>query len=153
MQDTPSLNFTCEFFSTTHCSPKLGQSGHCNLGANDCSDDPLYADSLKHALYRSAAAELLDSNLSKTKEPWPRGYGMLEDLVASMAKSQEGEKQDIRTAAGPVAVAELWQAQLKRTEYAKKMLNAWAATKARTGTGREIDALLMPCTPWPACSK
>jgi amidase len=79
---------------------------------------------------------------------------MLEKMVTSMAKAQDGEKsQKMRVVAGPVSVAELWQAQSKRTKYAKKMLGAWAATRARTVTGREMDALLMPCTPWPACLK
>ncbi|KAG2418616.1 hypothetical protein HFD88_001717 [Aspergillus terreus] len=48
---------------------------------------------------------------------------------------------------------EILQDIVKRTEYARRMLQAWAATKTRTGTGREMDALLMPCTPWPACEK
>lgn len=53
----------------------------------------------------------------------------------------------------PTTVSDLWKAQAKRTEYAKRVLQAWAATKNTTGTGREIDALLMPCTPWPACER
>ncbi|KAL7940887.1 putative Acetamidase [Trichoderma barbatum] len=135
-----------------HTKAALENAGHTVIEFR--IDDPLYADGLKHALYRSAAAELLDSNLSMTEEPWPRGYSMLEEIMISMSKGKGGEKsQDIRVVAGPVPVTELWQAQFKRTEYAKKMLGAWATTKARTGTGREIDALLMPCTPWPACSK
>jgi amidase len=54
---------------------------------------------------------------------------------------------------GRATVSDLWEAQTKRTEYARRVLKAWAATKARTGTDREMDALLMPCTPWPACEK
>lgn len=103
------------------------------------SNDPLYLDSLKFDLYRSAAAEALDKNLSKTPEPWPRGCEMLEAMVQSGTKTS--------------TVYDLWNAQAKRTEYAKKVMQAWAGTKSRTGTGREIDALLMPCTPWPASPK
>lgn len=54
---------------------------------------------------------------------------------------------------GPATVTDLWKAQIKRTEYAKDILNSWAATKTRTGTGREMDALLIPCTVWPASEK
>lgn len=118
------------------------------------SDDPLYTDNLKHALYRSAAAEVLHSNLLPTKEPWPRGYEVLGDIVAKTAMpTKVCEGQTPSTGVGPVTVRELWEAQSKRTAYAKKMLSVWAATKTRSGTGREMDALLMPCTPWPACSK
>lgn len=53
----------------------------------------------------------------------------------------------------PATVSDLWKAQTKRTEYARRVLQTWAATENKTGTGREIDALLMPCTPWPACEK
>lgn len=65
---------------------------------------------------------------------------MLEKMVKSNDKS-------------PATVSDLWNAQAKRTEYSRRVLQAWAATENKTGTGREIDALIMPCTPWPACEK
>ena len=104
------------------------------------SDDPLYVDDVKPALYRSAAAMTVNQKLSKTQQPWPRGMKMLQDIVSGDPKSYS-------------TVSSLWEAQVKRTEYAWRMLQAWAATRKRTGTGREMDALLMPCSPWPACEK
>lgn len=91
-------------------------------------------------LYRSAAADTVSSTLARTEEPWPRGMEMLEEMVGRNRQS-------------PTTVSDLWKAQAKRTEYAKRVLQAWAATRNTTGTGREVDALLMPCTPWPACEK
>lgn len=104
------------------------------------SDEPLFLDTLKFALYRSAAAETLQETLDKTKEPWPRGY----EILANMA-NDEKDKQ--------ARVSDLWKAQAQRTGYSKKMLRAWAATRDRTDTGREMDALLMPCSPWSASSR
>lgn len=108
------------------------------------SDDPLYTDSLKYAMYRAAAAEVIHDTLSITKEPWPRGYEQLERIIKQQATDQS---------ASPATVSELWKAHVKRTGFAKHMLRSWFATKARTGTGREMDALLMPTTPWPASQK
>ena len=110
-----------------------------------CSDDPLYTDNLKFALYRSAAADAVKSILEETKEPWPRGMEMLEAMVNKENKGNDSN--------GPATVTDLWKAQIKRTEYAKNILTSWAATKARTGTAREMDALLIPCTVWPASEK
>jgi amidase len=50
-------------------------------------------------------------------------------------------------------VSDLWKAQAKRTGYSKQILQKWAATQTSTETGREIDALIMPCSPWPASSR
>ncbi|KAL3467841.1 amidase signature domain-containing protein [Aspergillus heterothallicus] len=101
--------------------------------------DPLYTDNLKYALYRSAAADLVHKTLAKTQEPWPRGMEMLETMI------KDGN--------GKATVFDLWEAQTKRTGYARRILKAWTATEPKSGTGREMDALLMPCTPWPACEK
>jgi hypothetical protein len=53
----------------------------------------------------------------------------------------------------PATVSELWVAQSKRTDYSKRMMRWWAGTKGVTNTGREIDALVLPCTVWPAAPK
>lgn len=97
-------------------------------------------------MYRSAAADTVDRTLAKTQEPWPQGLEMLEAIV-SRTKKGGTCGHDAAT------VYDLWEAQVKRTKYAKSVLQAWAETKTSTGTGREIDALLMPCTPWPASEK
>lgn len=45
----------------------------------------------------------------------------------------------------------MWQLQLGKTGYMKEYLDHWMATKRRTTTGREIDFLLSPTTPYAAC--
>ncbi|KAI5458321.1 putative Acetamidase [Mariannaea sp. PMI_226] len=114
-------------------------------------DDPLYTDNLKFALYRSAAAELLDSTLAQTGEPWPRGFEMLAEMVKNKAKSQNND--EVHSSNSSATVLQLWKAQVKRTEFAKQMIQSWAETKMRSETGREMDALLMPCSPWPASER
>nr|POF13838.1 acetamidase [Quercus suber] len=47
-------------------------------------------------------------------------------------------------------VSETWQNQHRRTLLAQRFLEKWQATKQRTGTGRPIDGLIMPSTPFPA---
>ena len=79
---------------------------------------------------------------------------MLAEMVNKNTKSQNSnEDQGAHSVDDPATVSELWKAQAKRTQFAMQMLNAWAATKVRTETGREMDVLLMPCTPWPASPK
>ncbi|KAF7560566.1 hypothetical protein G7046_g3586 [Stylonectria norvegica] len=118
------------------------------------SDDPLYTDGLKFALYRSAAADLIDSTLAKTGEPWPQGYEMLANMVKEKIPLQIGDNDMVEQLVyTPATVLQLWKAQTKRTQFAKQMMQAWAATVTRNETGREMDALLMPCTPWPASLK
>lgn len=126
------LNFTC----------KLEYCWHSKIPwrLNHRSDEPLFLDSLKFALYRSAAADKLQQALETTKEPWPHGYEMLENIANDETCTQ-------------AKVTDLWEAQVKRTGYAKQMLQKWAATKKLTESGREIDALIMPCSPWPASSR
>lgn len=46
---------------------------------------------------------------------------------------------------------EMWQFQVARTTYAKEYLNHWMASKNQTTTGREVDFLLCPTTPYSAC--
>ncbi|KAJ5808994.1 hypothetical protein N7474_010263 [Penicillium riverlandense] len=113
---------------------------------DELSEEPLFLDTLKHVLYRSATAELIGGTLRKTNEPWPRGYELLADMLGH---SSNGEL----SANDPATVSDLWKAQTQRTKFAKGILQSWAATKIRTETGREMDALLMPCSPWPASPK
>ena len=79
---------------------------------------------------------------------------MLEQIVKKKFKVQSREEvQSILSGENDVTMSDLWEAQTKRTIFAKHMLKSWAATKMRTDTGREMDALLMPCSPWPAAPK
>jgi amidase len=50
----------------------------------------------------------------------------------------------------PMTVFETWQNQQSRTTLATAWLERWQATKTQTKTGRSIDALIMPSTPFPA---
>ncbi|KAH8898429.1 amidase [Thozetella sp. PMI_491] len=52
--------------------------------------------------------------------------------------------------AKPLTVFETWQNQHRKTLLAQKVLEKWQATEERTGTGRPIDGLIMPSTPFPA---
>ncbi|KAE9377363.1 amidase [Stipitochalara longipes BDJ] len=47
-------------------------------------------------------------------------------------------------------VFETWQNQQRRTLLATAWHERWEATKSMTGTGRPIDGLIMPSTPFPA---
>lgn len=47
-------------------------------------------------------------------------------------------------------VFETWQNQHRRDLLAARWLQRWQATKEQTGTGRPIDGLIMPSTPFPA---
>ena len=47
-------------------------------------------------------------------------------------------------------VFETWQNQHRRDLLAEKFLARWQATATQTGTGRPIDGLIMPSTPFPA---
>ena len=121
-------------------------------------DEPLFTETLKFSLYRSAAADLLDKTLAQTEEPWPKGYEMLEAMANRTISSRTRNDTSFGDSAGrptenPATVSDLWVAQTKRTEFAKRILETWTATKRRSGTGREMDALLLPCSPWPASPK
>ncbi|GME64974.1 hypothetical protein BP5796_11335 [Neofusicoccum parvum] len=50
----------------------------------------------------------------------------------------------------PQTVFETWQNQHRRTALQTAWLERWQATAAITGTGRPIDGLIMPLTPFPA---
>lgn len=108
------------------------------------SDEPLHLEPLKKVMYRAAAAELVSQSLSQTEEPWPRGYEMLAKLDGKSPLDEEPRATESEIAA-------LWKAHAKRTDFARRVLQAWQNTQSLSTTGREMDALLMPCTPGPAC--
>lgn len=118
------------------------------------SDDPLYTDRLKFALYRSATADALEKIVSHTQEPWPKGYEVLAEMVRQSKKNSSfDEDRSGAVGNGPATVTQLWEAQAKRTQFAKRMLEAWLETELSTNTGREMDALLIAASPWPASQK
>jgi amidase len=54
------------------------------------------------------------------------------------------------TALKPSTVFQTWQNQHRRTLLAQRFLERWQKTAGETGTGRPIDALITPSTPFPA---
>jgi len=52
--------------------------------------------------------------------------------------------------AKPMSVFETWQIQNRRTLLQTAWLERWQATQSKTSTGRPIDGLIMPSTPFPA---
>ncbi|KAL7422614.1 hypothetical protein Q5752_003262 [Cryptotrichosporon argae] len=73
-------------------------------------------------------------------EPWPRGLELFKEAVQTASSK-------------PALASDLWRLQAARTSYAKEALDDWLATANLTGTGREIDALISPVSPWPAASQ
>lgn len=49
-----------------------------------------------------------------------------------------------------VSINEVWELQLERTLYQKKMLEAWNETAQRTRTGKPMDAFIAPIAPFAA---
>jgi amidase len=62
-------------------------------------------------------------------------------LESWLGHSAKAEKQ---------SVFDTWQNQHKRALLAQRWLEKWQATESETGTGRPIDGLIMPSTPFPA---
>ncbi|KAM9905915.1 hypothetical protein OXX69_007003 [Metschnikowia pulcherrima] len=48
-----------------------------------------------------------------------------------------------------MTVSELWDLHAERTSLAKKYLDRWNATAAATSSGKPIDAIIMPASPFP----
>jgi amidase len=91
------------------------------------------------------------------------------EIISKMWSADAGEdfKQDIETSGEPFhlqiqkwiddmdakpkpTVFETWQNQHRRTLLATAWHERWEGTKEVTGTGRPIDGLIMPSTPFPA---
>jgi len=54
---------------------------------------------------------------------------------------------------GHLSTYEMWQLHLERTAFAKKYLDRWNASVERTSTGRPIDGIILPVTPFAASLK
>jgi amidase len=50
----------------------------------------------------------------------------------------------------PITAFQLWQLNRKKRDLRQAYLEAWEATAATTGTGRPLDAIISPLSPWPA---
>ncbi|GMK57934.1 hypothetical protein CspeluHIS016_0407680 [Cutaneotrichosporon spelunceum] len=73
-------------------------------------------------------------------EPWGKDLAMFEDRYNASKEA-------------PPTVSQLWEIQIERNAYLRKLLESWAATKEITGTGRPIDGLISPCIAFPAAPK
>jgi len=51
---------------------------------------------------------------------------------------------------GHLTTYELWQVHKKKRELRKEYLDAWHGSVGETGTGRPIDAIICPASPYPA---
>jgi amidase len=70
--------------------------------------------------------------IAASGEDWPVG-------LAAYAEARTGHHP---------STYEMWQIHLERLAWVKGWLDHWMATKARTNTGREIDAIVMPTCPF-----
>jgi amidase len=52
--------------------------------------------------------------------------------------------------APPMTVNEVWELQLEKTAYQKKVLEAWNETARRTRYGNPMDAFIAPIAPFAA---
>jgi amidase len=91
-------------------------------------------------LFRGDGGAKIASVIAESGEPWPVG-------LAAYQKTYESTKST------PPTVDKLWDTQVERLAFVKKTLEHWMATAQQTGTGRPIDGLLSPTTPWAASPK
>lgn len=91
-------------------------------------------------LFRGDGGAKIAQVIAQSGEPWPEGLEAYRDTYES-------------TKPTPPTVEKLWDTQMERLAFVKKTLEHWMATASRTGTGRPIDGLLSPTTPWAACPK
>ncbi|RMJ10274.1 hypothetical protein CDV36_010117 [Fusarium kuroshium] len=80
------------------------------------------------------------------------GYEFQRDTDATGEPLQDFVEKWVGHSAGvkPQTAFEAWQNQHQRALLAEKFLNRWQRTAEQTSTGRPIDALIMPSTPFPA---
>lgn len=55
-----------------------------------------------------------------------------------------------RLISAPKTAFQLWQLQKEKRTYRQQYLDHWEATKAQTGTGRPVDAIIAPAAPYAA---
>jgi amidase len=91
--------------------------------------------------------------------------GAVQDLQATLAESGEPLIRTMRpeSVIGPnrlppyhpdhipsLSAYELWQSQKDSTLSRNEYLDHWEASVPRTGTGRQVDAIIAPMTPYTA---
>jgi amidase len=73
----------------------------------------------------------------RSGEPWTEGL----KLFKAAYEARKGS---------PALASDLWALQAERAVYAKEALEHWRATAALIGTGRPVDGVISPVTPWAA---
>lgn len=73
-------------------------------------------------------------------EPWPKDLEMFEERYQALKDT-------------PPTITQLWERQLNRSNYLRKFMEDWDATRKRTGTGRPIDCVIGGVYPAPASPK
>ncbi|KAG5727449.1 Acetamidase [Termitomyces sp. T112] len=75
-----------------------------------------------------------------------------EPLITSMVPGKETIDIDpfLVVNKAPLSAYELWQIQKKKLNLRQRYLEYWLATASKTGTGRPIDAIIAPVTPFTA---
>ena len=129
------------------------------------------SDDFRSVFSISPGATVMNDVLKTTDQPWPIGFdefkACLDPSELSGAASSATSAVDSHPTIGghadiPVvptgqtrysSIERLWKAQVARTTYAKQGLDWWIASEQWTGTGRPMDGLLQPVSPWPACPK
>ena len=110
----------------------------CRLA--DCRYETQQSIDIIARLFRGDGGAKIASVIAQSGEPWPVG-------LAAYEKTYESTKST------PPTVDKLWDTQVERLVFVKKTLEHWMATAKQTGTGRPIDGLLSPTTPWAASPK
>lgn len=73
-------------------------------------------------------------------EPWPLQLAPFEHLY-EMFKDK------------PPTVGGLWDLQVERQIYLRKLLASWMESRSHSGTGRPFDGVIAPVTPFPAAPR
>lgn len=72
----------------------------------------------------------------------------IKDHIASGQEDWPAALTGYRDAPEPLNGWEYWQLHLERTELVKRYLERWNASVKETGTGRPIDGIISPATPY-----
>ncbi|KIV98702.1 hypothetical protein, variant [Verruconis gallopava] len=112
---------------------KLERAGHNII--EFIPHEHMEAVKLIHKMWSADAGEEFQRDTNASGEP------LHPQLESWLGKTANVRKQ---------TVSETWQTQHARTMLAQRWLDRWEKTKEISGTGRPIDGLIMPSTPFPA---
>ncbi|EPQ57091.1 amidase [Gloeophyllum trabeum ATCC 11539] len=91
------------------------------------------------AIWAAGAAEDYAVTTQPTGEP----------ILASMTDDAMTSEAPFRPShTDTISAYQLWQLHLKKQKLRKEYLDRWEATVEQTGTGRPVDAIIAPVSPW-----